>query len=315
MKGLEIVFAGTPEFAVPSLAALHASNHVVKAVYTQPDRPAGRGQVLQASPVKQWAMAQQIPVFQPLNFKDPANIAALAALKPEVMVVIAYGLILPQAILDIPRFGCINVHASLLPALRGAAPIQYAILQGDTESGVTIMQMDKGMDTGDIILQVKCAIPPDATAGMLHDTLSQLAIAPLLQTLDTLAKDGQIATKPQDHTRATMAPKLHKNLGKIDWQQPAATIYNLLRATSPWPGAFMQINDLAVKILKADCNLTRTCAIPGTIIAVTRAGIEVATGNGTITIRELQFPGRKPMSVAAWLNAHQNILHENMVLS
>ena len=314
MNPLRIVFAGTPEFALPSLNALALSAHRLLAVYTQPDRPAGRGRKLTASPVKNWAEKQQLPVYQPLNFKTPEAIDELAALQPDVLVVIAYGLILPQAVLDIPRLGCVNVHASLLPRWRGASPIQHAILHGDEQTGVTIMQMDSGMDTGAMLMQAECSIASDETGKTLHDKLASLAPPPLLDTLNALA-EGNISPTPQAHSKATYAPKISKQDAFINWQQPAVAIARQIRAFNPWPVAYTKAPDTLVRIIAAETSHQSCPQKPGTILTITKEGIGVVTGDGLLVIKTLQFPGTKVLAITDWLNAKHQALCCGMVLS
>lgn len=301
MNKLTIVFAGTPEFGCCCLDAL-ADKHDVIAVYTQPDRPAGRGRKMQVSAVKTWALEHAIPIYQPLNFKTPEAIAELAALKPDVLVVIAYGLILPLSVLTIPRLGCINVHASLLPRWRGASPIQQAIWHGDKKSGVTIMQMDVGMDTGDMLASVSCELESDETAASLHDKLAQMAVHPLLDTLEALANS---TAKPviQDEHFVTMANKIRKEDAKINWQQPADIIDRVIRAFNPWPIAFTQIGDEVIRIHQAIVKPVITNALPGTILALDKTGLQIATPFHTLVIQRLQFAGGKVISASDLLNS------------
>lgn len=313
MTSLNIVFAATPEFALPCLDAIKASHHKLKAIYTQPDRPAGRGRQIQASAVKSWAQELHLPVYQPLNFKDSKSVQTLADLNPDVMVVIAYGLILPQSVLDIPKLGCINVHASLLPHWRGASPIQQAILHGDAETGVTIMQMDAGMDTGDILATVSCPVDAKETAGSLHDKLAQLAASPLLSTLDKLAA-GDIEAEPQNHKHATYAPKIRKQDAYINWSESATCIERKIRAFNPWPIAFTYADKTLLRVHQARVVSSTTTKAPGTIMVMNQAGIQVATGKQILSIERLQFPGGKILSVRDWLNSKRNQLQENMIL-
>ena len=310
---LNIVFAGTPAFGLPCLDALAASAHQLQAIYTQPDRPAGRGRKLQASAVKEWALAHQLPVLQPLNFKQDEAISELAALTPDVLVVIAYGLILPRAVLDLPRLGCINVHASLLPRWRGASPIQQAVLQGDAETGITIMQMDSGLDTGDMLTRVSCPIGGHETAGNLHDRLAQLAADPLLATLDALAS-GQARAEAQDNNVTTYAPKISKADAAINWHQPAIAIDRQIRAFNPWPIAYTQINNTTLRIYQAKIVDKAHSQPPGTVLSVDKQGILVAAGEQAILIEQLQFPGAKTMTVADWLHADRPQIYVNLVL-
>lgn len=302
MSRLNIVFAGTPEFGIPCLDALASSPHHLQAIYTQPDRPAGRGRKLQPSAVKSWGVSHELPIYQPLNFKEAHTVEELSALKPDVLVVIAYGLILPKKVLSIPRLGCINVHASLLPRWRGASPIQQAILQGDSQSGVTIMQMDVGMDTGDMLAKISCSISPDETAGSLHDKLAQIAAEPLLATLEALAKGSAKAT-PQDNSFATYAGKINKEHAAIDWQKPADVIDRLIRAYNPWPIAYTHAGNDVIRIHQAKILPTLSNALPGTILAIDKSGLQVATHDNIISIQRLQFPGGKVISIADLINS------------
>lgn len=302
MNGLRIVFAGTPEFGVPCLRALFESRHEIVAVYSQPDRPAGRGRLVQPSAVKSEALLQDCPVYQPLNFKSEEACRELANLQPDLMIVIAYGLILPQKILSIPTMGCINVHASLLPRWRGASPIQQAILQGDTETGVTIMQMDAGMDTGAMLTSAVCAIEPTDTTGSLHDRLSKLSVTPLLTTLDLL-QEGKLTLKPQDNAQVTYAGKISKEDAVVDWQLKAAVINNKIRAFNPWPVACTHYKDAIIRIHKARVEAVQTSARPGTVLQVDKSGMMVATSEDVLCIETLQFPGGKILSVADWMNS------------
>lgn len=312
-KSLKIIFAGTPEFTLPSLDALATSRHELIAVYTQPDRAAGRGQKLQLSAVKTWALGHNLPVYQPINFKSEDAIAELAALEADLMVVIAYGLILPKRVLAIPRLGCINVHASILPRWRGASPIQQAILHGDGETGVTIMQMDAGMDTGDRLSESRCPVLPTDTASTLHDRLAELATAPLLQTLDLLA-EGLAKPEPQDSHSVTYAAKIQKEDAFIDWTRPAQHIDQQIRAFNPWPVAWTHANDETLKIHRASIVKMTHSAPPGTILSLDKQGMLVATGEQALLVEQIQFPGGKAMSISAWLNAPRSQLAVNQVL-
>lgn len=312
MNPLNIVFAGTPAFTLPSLNALANSSHLIRAVYTQPDRPAGRGRTMQASPVKAWAEAREVPVYQPINFKDPKAIETLAALSPDVLVVIAYGLILPQAVLDIPRLGCINVHASLLPRWRGASPIQQALLHGDQETGVTIMQMDAGMDTGAMLTKASCSILPTDTVEDLHDRLANLAAEPLLKTLDLLAT-GAIQAEPQNSSLATMAPKISKEDAHINWSATAVEIERQIRAFNPWPICWTSYQEQIIRIHQARV-VEHSSMQPGAIIAIQKTGMLVATGKNALLIEKIQFPNGKVITVLDWLNSGKNQLQPGMTL-
>lgn len=299
---LKVIFAGTPAFATSVLQALLDSPHQVIACYTQPDRPAGRGRKLTPSPVKALALTHDIPVYQPLNFKQTEDVDTLRALEADVMVVVAYGLILPQAVLDAPRLGCVNVHASILPRWRGAAPIQRAIAAGDTQSGVTIMQMDKGLDTGDMLLKVFTPITAEDSGGDLHDRLAELGAPALVQTLDLLAA-GKAQPEKQDDSQATYAHKLTKEEAALDWGQPAAVLHNLIRAFNPWPVCHTTLDGETIRVWRAQRQTGNSNAEPGTLLAVSRDGISVATGDGLLRLTELQLPGGKCLPVSALLNS------------
>lgn len=314
MNPLRIVFAGTPVFTCPILDALFASNHELVAVYTQPDRPKGRGQKLEASPAKQWAETHHIPVFQPHTLRDKAAQDELEALKPDVLVVVAYGLILPKAVLDIPRFGCINVHPSLLPLWRGAAPIQSSILNGDKVTGVTIMQMDEGMDTGPMLKTITYDIPPYTSSGMLHDTLAELATKPLLEVLDQLASGTPLQPIAQDDTEATYSTKIKKQDAMIDWTLSAKQIEHKVYGFSPWPVAFTHAADERLRIHEAHALPEASDNTPGTIIAFDKSGMTVATGENNLLVKTIQFAGGKKISIADWLNANKQTLHLDLVL-
>lgn len=312
MKKLTLGFAGTPSFGLSALKALSASSHELKAVYTQPDRPAGRGRKLQASPIKAFAIEHHLPVYQPLHFKNDEDIETLKSLELDVLVVIAYGLLLPTRILDIPRYGCINVHASLLPRWRGASPIQQSLLHGDTETGITIMQMDKGMDTGDILTMKSIPIVPQETTETLHDKLAELAVQPLLDTLNAIATEDIIAI-PQPSFGITYAPKLTKEEAHIDWKQSAEVIDRQIRAYHPWPIAYSFLENALIRIHAAQKKEVEVNAPPGTIVALHKTALVIATQKGLIEITHLQSPGGKILSAHQWLQAHQNI-HVGMQL-
>ena len=301
---LNIIFAGTPDFSVPPLKALIESDHNVIAVYTQPDRPAGRGRKLTASPVKQVASEQGIPVYQPKNFKAEEDLAQLEGLKADLMVVVAYGLILPQRVLDAPRLGCINIHASLLPRWRGAAPIQRAVLAGDEESGITIMQMEAGLDTGPMLLKLNTPIGVQETGGSLHDRLSEMGAEALMQALPGIA-EGSIQPKIQDDALANYASKLDKAEAVIDWRRSAAELDRQIRAFNPWPVAQTLWGDKVVRIWQSTVTDLQSDAAPGSVIAASKQGLDVATGDGVLRVLSLQMPGKRAMSVADFLNANR----------
>ena len=302
---MNILFAGTPDFSVPSLQALLDSPHDVVAVYTQPDRPAGRGRQTLASPVKQLAMKHNLPVCQPDSLKTAKAQQQLEKWQPDLMVVVAYGLLLPPAVLVIPRLGCVNVHASLLPRWRGAAPIQRAILAGDKETGVCLMQMDAGLDTGPVLACSSCEIAADDTGERLHDRLSLLGARLLSQNLAAL-ENGELDARPQDESLASYAGKLHKSEAHIDWKASAVNICNKIRAFNSWPVAETRYNGRQLRIWEAYPlpNGGDSDAVPGTVLSVSRTGIEVACGEGRLCIKKLQLPGARVIDALDFINAN-----------
>jgi methionyl-tRNA formyltransferase len=302
---MRIVFAGTPEFAVPSLRAAARHNEVV-AVYTQPDRPAGRGRGVQASPVKLEAVQRGIPVLQPENFRSSLSKDALRALQADVMVVVAYGLLLPRQVLAIPQYGCWNVHASLLPRWRGAAPIQRAIEAGDTETGVCLMQMEAGLDTGPVLLQLGTPIGANETGGQLHDRLAELGAQVLADGLGLLRVGLSPTPKPQAGTGATYARKLDKAEARLDWTRPAIELERKVRAFNPWPMAEASLAGERVRIHGAVALDAAHSSAPGTVLAAGRDGIDVACGEGALRIRVLQREGGKAITAADYLNARRD---------
>ncbi|MGE3296882.1 MAG: methionyl-tRNA formyltransferase [Porticoccaceae bacterium] len=303
---LRLGFAGTPEFAAAHLRALLDSRHPVVAVYTQPDRPAGRGRRLGASPVKELALARGIAIRQPQSLKDPGVQDELAALALDLLVVVAYGLILPPAVLVLPRLGCVNVHASLLPRWRGAAPVQRALAAGDGASGVTIMQMDAGLDTGAILAMRECPIAPGDTGGSLLDRLATLGPPLLLETLDALAS-GNVRPQPQDNSQATYAAKIGKQEAAIDWHDSAVAIDRKVRAFNPVPVAHARRNQVTLRVWAGAVSAYSGAAAAGTVLTADPDGIVVACGAGAYRILELQLEGRTRQPVAAILNGHADL--------
>lgn len=302
---LKVVFAGTPEFAAEALTALINSEHEVIAVYTQPDRPAGRGRKLKASPVKEVAEKYNLPIYQPESLKSESDQQQLRELNPDVMIVAAYGLILPQVVLDIPRMGCLNIHASLLPRWRGAAPIQRAILAGDTETGITIMQMNAGLDTGDMLSTSTCPIEQSETAGSLHDKLATLGASSLLKTLDQLLS-GKIKAVKQDDSQASYAHKLEKQEAQLDWTLSAEQLDRQIRAFNPWPVAFFLVDDQTVRVWDAEIIDKQGAA--GTVLQANKNGVDIACGHNSLRLLKLQPPGKKAMDVASFLNGRSEWL-------
>ncbi len=299
-RPLKIVFMGTPDFAVPPLQALHDSLHEVVAVVSQPDRPKGRGRKLTPSPVKQTAMAYGYPVLQPDKVQTDKFHQQLTDLAPDLYVVVAFGRILPQSLLDVPARGAINVHASLLPRYRGAAPIQWAIINGNRETGVTTMMMDKGIDTGDILLMDKTAIGPVETAADLHDRLSNMGALTLVRTLEKL-QDGSLTRTVQDHEKATYAPMLKKKDGRIDWSLPAERLACLIRGMTPWPGAYTFSDGRRLKIFKASVLEREINVPPGTILECFPGELRVATGRSALAVQEIQGASGKRLPIDDFL--------------
>ena len=301
---LRIIFAGTPDFAARHLDALLSSGHQVVGVFTQPDRPAGRGKKLMPSPVKVLAETKGLPVFQPVSLRPKDNQQLVSDLNADVMVVVAYGLILPKAVLDMPRLGCINVHGSLLPRWRGAAPIQRSLWAGDAETGVTIMQMDVGLDTGDMLHKLACPITAQDTSATLYDKLAGLGPQGLIETLRQLA-EGTAKPQVQDESLVTYAEKLSKEEARIDWSLPASQLERCIRAFNPWPMSWLEIDGQPVKIWQASVIDAAVGAEPGTIIDISKQGIQVATSEGILNLESLQPAGKKAMSAQDLLNSRR----------
>ena len=306
---MRIVFVGTPKFAVKSLSVLNQSEHEVIAVYCQPDRPKGRGKVLTACPVKVCAKANNLLVIQPEDLKDKQNQSQLALLNPDVMVVAAYGQILPKSILEIPKLGCLNIHASLLPRWRGAAPIERAILKGDKETGISIMKMNEGLDTGDILLDKKCTISNHETAQTLHDTLSNIGANAILETLNMLPT---LKARPQQNNEATYAEKVTKDEAQIDWHQSAEKISRVIRAFNPRPIAYTnamakQFKNRVLRIIEAEIVNRQTTNSPGEVIKYDKDVCYIATSNGVINLKKVQLSGKNKVSIKDFNNAYQLI--------
>jgi len=304
LRPLRIIFAGTPDFAAKHLASLIESQHDVVAVYTKEDTPSGRGKKLQPSAVKTLALEHELPIVQPASLKTDEALKTLNEFDADLMVVVAYGLILPQAILDTPKLGCINVHGSLLPKWRGAAPIQRAIWAGDAQSGVTIMQMDKGLDTGAMLFKASLDIADDETSATLYDRLAELGPVALVEAIDLLSENN-LPSEVQDEALATYAHKLSKEEAKIDWNDTAAHIERCIRAFNPWPVSYFQLNDMNVKVWQATATQQSVSETPGTVISADKKGIVIATTDGTITLLNLQFPGKKAMGINDILNSRK----------
>ena len=300
MKKFRVIFMGTPEFAVPCLAALYEHCDVI-GVVTQPDKPRGRGQKLVPSPVKAWAEAHGLPVWQPKKIKEEAFTAFLEEQKPDLMVVVAFGQILSQRVLDIPPYGCINVHGSLLPRYRGAAPMQWCVIDGEKKTGITTMFMDAGLDTGDMLLKAEFPIGP--TLEEVHDGLMELGAKVLIETLEALSA-GTLKRIPQTG-ESNYAPMLTKETGHIHWTDPAKKIHDLVRGLDSWPGAYTFLDGKKYKIWRTRCTVEKTAAQPGTILrADKKEGLFVAAGDGVLEVTELQAPGKKRMAARDYLNGH-----------
>lgn len=304
---MRIIFMGTPDFSVPTLESLIASRHEVIAVVTQPDKPKGRGKEVQMTPVKETALAHEIPVYQPVRAREASFIEEMKSLSPDVMVVIAFGQILSKELLDVPRYGCVNIHASLLPKYRGAAPIQWAVINGDRETGITTMMMDVGMDTGDMLEKLTVPLEEKETGGSLFDKLSGLGGNLILSTLDKL-EAGTLVRTPQNHDEATHVKKIEKTMGDIDWTMDAAAIERLVRGLAPWPSAYTHWNGKMLKIWDADVEketgFGAEKAPAGQVLEASGGSIRVQTGNGVLNIRSLQLEGKKRMDTAAFLRGY-----------
>ena len=303
MTSLRIAFAGTPQFALPALRALLGSRHRVVGVLTQPDRPAGRGRELRASPVKLLSTQLGLPLAQPSTLKSEEGRSALREWSPELLVVVAYGLILPATVLALPRLGCLNIHGSLLPRWRGAVPIQRALLAGDAQTGITIMQLDEGLDTGPTLLERQRPIGAEDTAGDLHDALAELGAAALIEAIDGLAA-GSLAAREQSAEGVTYASKIEKAEARIDWNHSAVQIDRQIRAFNPWPVAETRLGDEPLRILRARlADAAARAAEPGTLLGISDDGLRVACGEGVLALRELQRAGKRPISARDFANS------------
>lgn len=301
---MKIVYMGTPDFAVPTLEAMIAAGHEIVAVITQPDKPKGRGKAMACPPVKEKALEYNIPVYQPVKVRDGSFVDVLTKMQPDVIVVVAFGQILPGSILEIPRYGCINVHASLLPKYRGAAPIQWSIIDGEDKTGITTMYMDVGLDTGDMLLQEETMITPEDTGGSLHDRLSNIGGKLLVETLKQI-EDGTIQRIKQDDSQSNYAKMLDKTLGLIDFNRSAVEIERLIRGLNPWPSAYTLYENKTLKIWKGKVLEGVAEGQPGEIIRVTRDEIVIQTGNGALSVLELQLEGKKRMRAEAYLRGYE----------
>lgn len=303
---MKVIFMGTPDFSVGTLEALIEAGHEVALVVTQPDKPKGRGGKMQYTPVKEVAVAHNIPVYQPKRIREPECIEELRKYNADIMVVIAFGQILPKEILEMTPYGCVNVHASLLPSYRGAAPIQWAVINGDKVSGVTTMQMNEGLDTGDMLLKVEIPLDEKETGGSLHDKLAEAGARLCVETLDAL-KAGTVTPEKQGDSPTAYAKMLDKHMGKIDWKMSAKEIERLIRGLNPWPSAYTRWNenDKGMKIWEAEVAEGQTDKAAGTVVEVAKDGFFVQTGDGLLKITALQIPGKKRMDAAAFLRGYQ----------
>ena len=308
---MRVLFMGTPEFAVHVLTSIKEAGHEIIGVYTQPDKPKGRGKSLQYPPVKEKALEYGIPVYQPPKVREPEVIEEIRALQPEVIVVVAFGQILPEAILNIPRLGCINVHASLLPDYRGAAPIQWAVINGEPVSGVTTMQMDEGLDTGDMIMKTEIVLDEKETGGSLHDKLAEAGAKLCVETLKAV-EDGTAVRTKQGETGTDYAKQLNKKMGDIDWTKPAVEIERLIRGLNPWPSAYTSWSDKTMKIWEAEVLDKESGQAPGTVAEVDKKAFAVQTGKGMLKILSLQLPGKKRMDTDAFLRGNQIKIGETL---
>ena len=303
---MRIVYMGTPDFAVPPLAALAGNGYEVVAVVTQPDKPKGRGKTLLPPPVKEEAMKHDIPVYQPLKVREPEFVETLSKLEPDMIVVAAFGQIIPKTILDMPKYGCLNIHASLLPKYRGAAPIQQAVIDGEKESGVTLMKMGEGLDTGDMIAQAVVPLAEDETGGSLFDKLSEAGAALLVETIPSIVDGTAVYTKQPEESPTPYAAMISKKMGLMDFSKSAEELERLVRGLNPWPSAYTFLNGKTLKVWKcAVANTKGEETVPGTIIGVDKSGIHVACGKDALILKEVQLEGKKRMETDAFLRGYQ----------
>lgn len=308
---MKAVFMGTPDFAVGTLEELIYSRHEVAAVVTQPDKPKGRGKAMQFPPVKEVAVRENIPVYQPRRVRDPEFIKILKEIDPDVIVVVAFGQIIPQEIIDLPKYGCINVHGSILPKYRGAAPIQWAVIDGEKESGVTTMQMDAGLDTGDMLLKTIIPLEKEETGGSLFEKLSTAGAKLLIETLEKL-EEGSIVPEKQGESPTPYAKMLTKEMGDLDWKKDAVLLEQLIRGLNPWPSAYTHLNGKTLKIWSAEVEERETKEKPGTVVEVNKKELKVQTGKGILSLKEVQIEGKKRMEIDAFLRG--NTVKEGIVL-
>ncbi len=301
---MRVIFMGTPDFSVGTLEALIETGHDVVLAVTQPDKPKGRGKAMQFPPVKEAALAHDIPVYQPLKVREPECVEYLRQYNPDIIIVVAFGQILPKEILEMPKYGCVNVHASLLPKYRGAAPIQWAVINGETVTGVTTMRMDEGLDTGDMIMKTEIALDAKETGGSLFDKLAVEGAKLCVETVAAI-EAGTASYTPQDHEKATLTRIIKKQLGNIDWTKSAKEIECLIRGLNPWPSAYTKLSQKTLKIWDADIIDADTDATPGTITAVAKKELLVQTGKGQLSLREVQLEGKKRMEIDAFLRGCQ----------
>jgi methionyl-tRNA formyltransferase len=301
---MRVIFMGTPDFAVGTLEALIASRHEIVGVVTQPDKPKGRGKAMQFPPVKEVAVREGLPVFQPRKVRDPEVVETLKELNADVIVVVAFGQIIPESILNLTKYGCINVHGSLLPKYRGAAPIQWAVIDGEKESGITTMQMDAGLDTGDMLLKKVVPLEENETGGSLFEKLSQAGAGLLMETLERL-EEGSLTPEKQGESPTAYAKMLTKDMGKIDWNKDACSIERLIRGLNPWPSAYTKLNGKTLKIWSAQVLKEQGGQEPGTVLKARKDEFHIQTGDGVLAVRELQLEGKKRMDTAAFLRGYE----------